>query len=389
MSKTFDVIVIGLGAMGSASTYQLAKRGLHVLGIDQYAPPHTLGSSHGDTRITRLAIGEGEAYVPIVLRSHEIWRELEAETNKDIYTACGGLTLASNSHAAIHHGKEGFFDTILKAAKRYDIKHEQLSVKDVEKRFPHFTLKGDEDAYYESDAGFVRPENAIAAQLLMAERLGASLNLNEQILAYDIKDSHVSVTTNKGHYEAEQLVLSAGAWIPDLLDTSADIFTIYRQVLYWFETEQAPKINAAKSPVFIWLFGESDEDYFYGFPSLEGENSVKVATGHYQNKVTPQTIDRQVSQEETDFMYDYFVANRLKNISRTCLKSAACMYTTTPDGDFVIDQHPESDRVMVVSACSGHGFKHSAGIGEAVAQLVSNQKSTYDLSSFSLKRFKD
>ena len=388
VQKHFDVIIVGLGAMGSATIYQLAKRGKRVLGIDQFEPPHTLGSSHGETRITRQAIGEGEAYVPLVLRSHEIWRELEQDTGKDIYTACGGLTLASNSDQFEHHGKSGFFERILKAAKRYDIPHEQLSTKDCQERFPQFNLKGDEAIYYEPDAGYVRPENAISTQLELAERYGGKLNLNEQVLNYSIQENGVRVTTNSGSYETEQLVLSTGAWMPNFMPAEKnDILTIYRQNLYWFDTAATNPFNAANTPVFMWMFGTHAEAYFYGFPTLKGETTIKVATGQYQKTTTAQTIDRQVSQTEKDHMFNDFVAGRLNGVTNTCQIASACMYTNTPDGDFIIDKYPESDRVTLISACSGHGFKHSAAIGEAVAEMLSDGRSSFNLNEFSLDRF--
>ncbi len=380
-------MIVGLGAMGSASTYQLAKRGKRVLGIDQYKPPHNMGSSHGATRITRQAIGEGEAYVPLVLRSHEIWRELEREAGQEIYTACGGLTIASNSDQFEHHGKSGFFERILKAANRYDIAHEQLSVKDCQKRFPQFQLKGDEDIYYEYGAGFVRPENAIRAQLELAAKRGATLNFGETLLDYEVNNDCIVVKTNKDHYETEQLVLSTGAWMPKFLPANKDLLSIYRQNLYWFETETVTPFQASNTPVFMWMFGTHAEDYFYGFPIQQGENTVKVATGQYQTTTTAQTIDRDVKQKEKEHMFDHFVSGRLNGVSKNCLNAAACMYTNTPDGDFIIDKHSESERITLVSACSGHGFKHSAAIGEAIAQLTSKENLSFDLNEFRLSRF--
>src|SRR5579859_767570 len=182
MSNQFDAIVLGLGAMGSATVYQLARKSKKVLGIDQFSPPHTLGSTHGDTRITRQAIGEGAEYVPLVLRSYELWREIEQQTGQDLLTITGGLIMASQSNQAGMHGSANFLQTTIDAAEQYGIEHTVLDTEQIRQQFPQFHLFGDERGYYEDNAGFLRPERCIEAQLVLAERFGAELHTGERAL---------------------------------------------------------------------------------------------------------------------------------------------------------------------------------------------------------------
>src|SRR6266576_1649644 len=195
----YDVLVLGLGAMGSAAAFQLAKRGQKLLGLDQFAPPHRLGSSHGETRITRLAIGEGEHYTPLVLRSHELWREIEKETGADLLTITGGLVISSTARTAKLH-VDGFFSNTVAAAEKYRIPHQILSAEDIRRRFPPFHVREDEIGYYEPSAGFLRPEACIEAQLQLARKYGAVIHVNEKVLHFQASTDEVTVTTEEGVY---------------------------------------------------------------------------------------------------------------------------------------------------------------------------------------------
>ena len=195
-----DVIVVGLGAMGSASLYQLSSRGARVVGIDRYVPPHVHGSSHGETRITRQAIGEGAAYVPLVLRSHQIWRELEAQTGESLLLACGGLILSGEVGEALHHGKPQFLQRTLQAARQFGIVHEVLTPAQIEERFPQFTLTGNETGYFEPGAGLVYPERCVQVQHEQARRLGAQIQTGETVRRIVSKADGVEVETDQARY---------------------------------------------------------------------------------------------------------------------------------------------------------------------------------------------
>jgi sarcosine oxidase len=396
-STHYDVIVVGLGALGAATLYQLSQRGARVLGIDQFAPPHDQGSSHGDSRITRLAIGEGDEYVPFVQRSHAIWRELEARTRTPLMTTTGGLVLAPRDRVAEHHGKSDFVRRTIACAERFGIAHEVLDATGIRARFPQFHLQGDEIGYHERDAGFVRPEDAIGAQLAVARASGAQTRTGERVQSVEPvgNGDAVRVRTDSGSFTADRVVIAAGAWLPEFLDRQARAdwqanFSVHRQVMHWFDTGSAAGDFApGRFPIFIWMFGDGQEDYMYGFPSSDpAQPALKVATEQYVAATTPDTIDRSVRPEETAAMYRDRVAGRFPQIDGRALKARACMYTVTPDRRFVIDALEGLPNVLIASACSGHGFKHSAGLGEAIADHVLGRAMSHglDLRPFARQR---
>jgi len=389
MTNNFDTIVVGLGAMGSAALYQLAQRGSKVLGLDRFSPPHGNGSSHGESRIIRQAIGEGEEYVPFALRSYELWREIEKQTGKELLTITGGLTLQSQNSEGVLHGQRDFLDLAVRCAKQFDIRHEIFETAEIRKRYPQFAV-ADERGYYEYETGFLRPEACIEAQLDLARKHGAEVQTDEIVDSVERDgNSAVTVKTNHRSYSAERVIISAGAWIARFLPLAyARLFRVYRQVMYWFAIRKdcRPMFAAPVFPIFIWIFGKGSEFGFYGFPSLDGE-TIKIATEQFAANTDPDHVQRDVRAEEKRSMYNDYLRNRVPGISDRCVNAASCLYTTTPDSNFVIDVHPNNDRIIIASPCSGHGFKHSAAIGEALAEQVIDGKSTLDMSSFSLKRF--
>lgn len=383
-----DVAVIGLGAFGSAVLYQLARRGVRAIGIDQFTPPHTQGSSHGETRITRLAAGEGDAYVPFVRRSHEIWRELEHESGQSLLVQTGGLIMAPRDSAARHHGRENFVRRTLAIAERFGIAHETLDAAEIVARYPQFMLRGDELGYFEPTAGMLMPERCVAVQLRLAERYGAQLRLNERVTGLAQDGDGVRITTQAGIVRAARAVLTGGPWMPKLAPAALrPLARVYRQALHWFAPQDTAAYAADRFPVFIWMHGEQEEDYFYGFPTPDGLSGVKVATEVYQSTTDPDEVDRNVSPGESEKMFAEHVDNRLRGVAPAALKAAACLYTVTPDSGFIVDDLPGEVRTLAVSACSGHGFKHSAAMGEAVAQRLTEGASTLDLMPFALRRF--
>ena len=364
---TYDVAVVGLGAMGSAAAYQLAKRGRKVIGVDRLEPPHTEGSHCGESRITRIAIGEGEQYVPLATRSHEIWRALEVETGESLLEIRGGLWISSARRGSKVH-VEDFFDRTRAAARRFGIPHEVLDAADIRRRFPVFKVKDDEQGYFEPGAGLVRPEACVRTQLALAERLGADLHAGERVDRIAQRGDEVVVTTNRGEYVAKHAVISAGAGAVDLLPPEITrLLTITRQAQYWFAANGHQEL-----PVWIWELQERKHG-IYGFPSRGG--LVKIATEVFEGEITPQ------------YVFESLVAPHVDGITAASVKTVLCLYTQTPDFHFLIDRHPSMDRVLVASPCSGHGFKHSAAIGESLAQWIVDGKPRVDLSSFALRRF--
>jgi len=387
--KPYDVIIVGLGAMGAAALYQLALAGKRVLGIDQFAPPHTLGSSHGETRITRQAIGEGSAYVPFALRSHEIWREIESKTGKILLFQVGGLILGDPGCSTIQHGKGGFIENTIATAKQFSIPHEIYDAAALRQRFPQFNVSDSEIGYYELGAGYVRPEECINAQLALAKELGATVVTNCKVTAIDADSTSdgATVKTHADTYRSEQVIVAAGPWIESFFTTKPQYFKVYRQVLFWFSPKGpiAP-FQSDRCPIFIWTFNHSGGDGMYGFPAIDGPNGgVKLASEQYVVTESPDTVNREVTQDEIDYTYTNYVKDRFPLLSSNCVKVVSCMYTNTPDSDFVIQRHPDHEQIIIASPCSGHGFKHSAAIGETLAQLAVRNTTEIDISKFVVK----
>ena len=308
-----DVIVIGLGAMGSAACYQLAKRGAKVIGIDRYSPPHVLGSTHGETRITRRAIGEGEHFVPFAIRSHEIWRELESESGADLMTTTGGLIMASASGLSLH-GNANFLQTTIDAATKFEIKHRVLKTSEIAAEFPQFVLTGDEVGYFEDAAGFLRPERCVAAQLSLAEKHGAEVRLNERVTRVEKDGAGVRVTTDTGNYFAAAAIISAGPWVGDFVDGApASLFNVYRQVLHWFDVSSAyDQYKLGDFPIFIWSFGRFAGDFVYGFPAIDGrDGGLKIASEEYEITTRPEQVDRTVAARESLAIFRKYVSGKL------------------------------------------------------------------------------
>lgn len=381
-----DVAVVGLGAMGAAVLYQLARRGVDVVGIDRYVPPHEWGSSHGETRITRCAVGEGIDYVPFALASHRIWHELEGLTGETLLDTCGCLIMASSDRAAIHHGKTDFVGRSIDSARAAGIAHEVIDGEEAMRRFPQIEHAEGARGYFEPSGGYVHPERCIAAQLTLAHSGGARI-VRAQVESVFQNAGVVRIVTGGEIIEAQRVVVAAGAWTATLMGAPFDrLLTVSRQVLHWFPVDDA-SYAPGRFPTLIWMHGDTTEDYFYAFPSIDGTGLLKAATEQYGIATTAETVDREVAPAEAAALYRMHLAQRLGNVGAQAAKSAACLYTVTPDSGFIIDRHPEMDRVSVISACSGHGFKHSAGIGEAMAKELCGEATAPWPEAFRLARF--
>ncbi len=385
----YDLIVAGLGAMGSAALYQASKRGVKALGIDRYAPPHSLGSSHGDTRITRQAIGEGEMYMPFARRSNAIWRELEAATGQTLFYRSGGLIIGGENAVPFHY-QGNFVDESARIAEKFGIDYEILEAPVLRERFPLLQPADDDRAYYEPGSGVLRPEGCIQAQLDLAREQGACIHTGEKVTGYDIDADGVMVTTETASYRADKLILSTGAWIADFLPAEhRGGIRVNRQLIHWFEAEDRQLFHPDRFPFVIWI-GDTMDDFWSVFPAppldKAGMPGVKLVTEQYHTSTNPDEVSRVVSPEETRDMYHRLTRPRLKSLREKQLHAEVCLYTLTTDEHFVIDYHPASRRVVFASPCSGHGFKHSAAVGETLAQLALDGGSAIDISAFNLER---
>lgn len=365
--------------MGSAAAYHLAGRGERVLGLERHTPPHEWGSSHGLSRIIRQAYFEDPAYVPLLLRAYELWEKLEQDSGEEILTITGGLMIGYPDSDLVEGSR--------KSAEEHDIPYELLEARDIKKRFPVLSPDAGTVALYEKKAGFVRPEAAISAHLGLAARQGAEYRFGEPVLEWraDPAGDRVEVTTEEGTYEAGRLVVSAGAWVPELLADLGLPLQVTRQILFWFEPESGIEPFLPENyPIFIWK--PPDGNTFYSIPAHDGERGVK-ATFYRADAVpcTPETIDREVRDEEIEFLRGY-LDRYVPSLNGRVLQSKACMYTNTPDLNFVISAHPNHPQVIVAAGFSGHGYKMASVVGEILADLATGGSTSHPTDLFSAGR---
>ena len=374
---SYDVIVVGLGAMGSAAAYQAASHGARVLGIEAFGRAHELGSSGGLTRIIRLAYFEHSDYVPLLRAAWDLWPRIEAEADQGtLRQVTGGLYIGQRGSAVL--------DGSLKSAQTHGLDHELLDADESRRRFPALQLDDDMAALHEPLAGILFPDKCIDAHLTLAERHGAELHFEERVTGWSSDASGVTVTGNLGSYSADRLIVAAGAWLPKLAPELGLPLRVERNALFWYEPIAQPEhFEAANLPV--WIL-ELDDDYaFYGFPSLPGQG-VKVARHHGGRPVDPDTIDRAATAEDEQPVRDY-MARYMPLANGPRLDSRVCMYTNTPDFNFILDLHPADERVVIASPCSGHGFKFSNVIGSIAADLALDGRTEFEIGFLSIKRF--
>lgn len=370
-----DVIVVGLGGMGSAAAYHLAARGQKVLGLEKYTPAHDKGSSHGGSRIIRQSYFEDPAYVPLLLRTYELWEALAAETGPELYRLTGGLFMGPRDSVTVAGS--------LRTSREWDLPHEVLEAADIAARFPTLTPRPGDVALYEAKAGFVRPEMTVRAHLDLAERAGATLRFGEEVLDWAEAPAGVSVTTTRGTYSAGRLVICPGAWAPKLLAAFGIPITVERQVLYWLD----PVGGTApfeEHPIFIYENRHGMQ--VYGFPAIDGpDGGVKVSFFRKGVVCTPDTIDREVHHDEIAAIREQ-VTELVPALAGPCVRSATCMYSNTPDEHFVIARHPDAANVTIACGFSGHGFKFVPVVGEILADLATTGATDHPISLFDPRR---
>ena len=378
-TDSWDVIVVGLGGMGAAAAWQLAKRGQRVLGIEQFEEAHGKGSSHGSTRMIRQAYFEDPAYVPLLLRSYELWDELGSAVGRPMIFRTGGLMIGQRSSAPVAGA--------LASAAAWGLPHELLDPAAVARRWPTLRLAPTEQAFYEANAGWVRPERTVQAHLDLARAAGAVLMTDTPALGWDVVGDGVEVRTPSGLHRAGRLVLCVGAWAPHLLARLGLPLVVERQIQHWFAPVAGTGAFGGDHPVYIW---ECDDGVqFYGFPATDGPaGGVKVAFFRRGGPADPDAFDTSVSVAEVEDMRSY-VRDRVPALDAPYLRGEPCLYTTTPDEDFVIDTVPDHPQVVVAGGFSGHGFKFTPVVGELLAQLVVGGQPGLPLEPFRMTRFVD
>jgi sarcosine oxidase len=368
--NSYDVAVVGLGAMGSAAAFHLARQGRKVLGLDRFTPPHSFGSSHGQTRIIREAYFEHPLYVPLVQRAYELWAELEQASGRNLLRITGGLMIGRPDGVLVSGAR--------RSAEQHGLPHGVLTAAEVRTRFPMLRPADDMVAVWEPRAGMLFPEACVAAHLALAQTHGAALRFDEPLMNWRSDDDGVFVVTAKFQYRARQLLLTAGSWSRSLVPELNLPFTVERQVVYWFAPRAGPgNFAPSRCPVHLWE--TTPREFFYGFPDC-GEG-VKVAIHHGGEVTDPDRLRREVAPGEVAAIRE--LMRRFVPDANGALRSATvCMYTNTPDEHFWIDRHPEHAQVLIASPCSGHGFKFSSVIGEVLADLLMSGQSRFDLSAF-------
>ena len=366
---TYDAIIVGLGAMGSATAYQLARRGLHVLGLDRFTPPHAFGSSHGETRIIREAYFEHPVYVPMVQRAYELWRDLEDESGATLLRETGGMMIGRPDSDLVEGARH--------SAELHGLRHAMLTADEVHERFPALHPESDMVAVWEPRAGVLFADACIRAHLTQARLNGAELRYEEPMLRWEPDGDGVRVLTAQAEYRGRRLILTAGAWISGFfLDLP---LTVERQVLFWFDQTSGPEMFSPEHlPIHLWQF--DGRRFFYGFPNLG--SGIKVAFHHGGEITTIDSVRRDVTPDEVEEIRT--AMRRFLPAADGPLRSTTvCVYTNTPDEHFLIDRHPRHAPVLIASACSGHGFKFSPVIGEVLADLVQAGESRFDFRLFS------
>jgi sarcosine oxidase len=376
MPEDYEVIVIGVGGMGSATAYHLASKGIDTLGLEKYDIPHAMGSSHGVTRIIRKAQYEHPAYVPLVQRSYDLWRELESETGRDLLHITGGIDAGPPESPVFTESK--------RSSELHEIDHEILTGDEVNERFPGYDIPSDHRAVYQPDSGFLVPEQSIIAYVEAAQAMGADIRAREPVAEFEVQaDDRVRVTTSKGTYEADKLVLTAGAWARQFLPDFEDQVVPVRQVLAWLQPSDPELFDASNFPVFV--HGTKDNHY-YGFPQHDVPGFKFGKFNHMEEIVDPDEMDREPRPDDEELLRSYARQNFPKGSGPT-MQLSTCMFTNTPDEHFILDTLPEHPQITVGAGFSGHGFKFASAIGEILADLATTGDTSHEIDLFSIDRF--
>ena len=369
----FDAVIVGLGAMGSSALYHLASRGVKVLGIDRFATPHIHGSTHGRTRIIREAYYEHPCYVPIVQRAYELWAELEREIGEQLFVQTGGLMIGPP-------GGE-LFAGALRSATEHGLAHTILEPSEVHARLPGFRVPAGSMALHEPRAGLLFPEKCVEAHLALAARAGATIRSGVSVTRWQA-DEGVRIETDAGELRARTLIIAAGPWLPALVPDLELPLEVERQLFHWFEpASHADWYDAAHSP--ISLIEYADARFFATFPDVG--HGVKAGV-HHEGAVIDIDAPRAPATKAEGAELRALLARYLPQAAGRILDRATCVYTNTPDHDFLLDRHPSHSNVIIASPCSGHGFKFASAIGEILADMVTESGTSFDLTPFALSR---
>jgi len=374
MTPQFDVAVIGLGAMGSAALSFLAARGAKVIGIDAYYPAHTLGSSHGDSRLIRLGYFEDPSYVPLLKRAYSNWRALEARLRSDILTITGVLQIGAPDSTIVTGTRA--------SCALHDLAYEELDQAEAKSRFPVFSLDADEVALLDPQGGYILPEAAVMGYLKLATEDGATLHFGEKVTAIEPDDAGVTIVSATARYRAKKVIVATGSWIAELVPQLKEHAVPIRQVVAWYQPRDGFITQPRRMPAF--LRDEGDDGSYFGFPAI-GVDGVKIGRhAHFREPIDPNAPNPPVNEADTALL-DAFMAKRLPAANGVRVNAITCRYTMLPSEDFLIDLMPGDPRIVVASPCSGHGFKFTSVIGEILADLALDGATPLPIGAFTFE----
>ncbi|WP_255170612.1 N-methyl-L-tryptophan oxidase [Natrononativus amylolyticus] len=375
MSDRYDVIVVGVGGMGSATVAELADRGVDVLGLERYDVPHGYGSSHGITRIIRLAYYEGPDYVPLLRRAYERWNDLEAEHDRKLLYRTGSIDAGPPDDPLVD-GSE-------RSCEEHGLEYERLTAAEIRERFPGYDLPEGYEGIYQPEGGFLVPERCIVAHVDRAHDRGATIRARERVLEWESTADGVRVETDRGSYEADSIVFTAGAWTGRFVDDLADVLVPERQVLAWLQPEEPAHFTPDSHPV--WNL-QVPEGRFYGFP-VYGVPGFKFGKYHHREEaVDPETMNREPTREDERVLRE-FAERYFPTGTGPTMRLKTCLFTNTPDEHFVVDTLPDRPRVVVGAGFSGHGFKFASAMGEVLADLALEGETDHEIGMFACDRF--
>lgn len=376
MPQQYDAIVIGVGGMGSATAYYLASRDVDTLGLEQYDIPHNMGSSHGVTRIIRKAQYEHPAYVPLVRRAYKFWREIETRTGRNLLHITGSID-AGPPESEVFNGSR-------RSCETHGINYETLTGSDVNERFPGYDIPTHHRAVYQPDGGFLVPEQCIIAYVEAAQAEGAEIRARESVADFtSLSNGGIRVTTSKGTYEADKVVLTAGAWARQFLPDFEEQVVPVRQVLAWLQPDEPEYFEPSNFPVFVH---STEESHYYGFPQHDVPGFKFGKFNHLSEIVDPDEMNREPRSDDEELLRSY-ARRYFPNGAGPTMRLSTCMFTNTPDEHFILDTLPDHPQITVGAGFSGHGFKFASAIGEILADLAIAGETDYDINLFSIDRF--
>jgi sarcosine oxidase len=373
--KSYDAIVIGVGGMGSATLFHLARRGKRVLGLERYNIPNDMGSSHGITRIIRLAYYEDPSYVPLLLRAYELWQELQQTAGEQLLHVTGSIDASSPGNQV--------FEGSRRSCEIFQLRHEVLSSAQLTQRFPGYRLPSDTLAVFQPEGGFLVPERCIVAHVVLAQAHDAEVHACEQVIDWEPVVDGVRVRTDRAVYEAGRLVVTAGAWVSKMIDEFAGLAKPERQVLGWFQPRWPELFLPERFPVFNLAV---EEGRYYGLPVF-GIPGFKLGRYHHmQELVSPDKMDRACHPRDESLLRT-FAERYFPDAVGPTMSLKTCIFTNTPDEHFILDLHPQYPQVAIASPCSGHGFKFCSVVGEIMADFVERGETRHEISIHGLARF--